>query len=236
MTTLHHPLRFAFLICLAVVSLAACNSSLQIDEELYACEFDEDCGPDLECYTGRCLDVESIDQKCEDYCNGFLETCSGVVIAQRDFEDFDDCFDICVTFPANADDGASTGNSLQCRLYHLGAAQVDPELHCPHASWKGTNRDGTPQCGSGASLDCLEYCFDIMDTCTGEATQFGSSQDCLDVCSTYRRLEVGSAFGTDTFECRRRNLDVAMGTDGGEYVESCRDAGEDSLDCDGVGQ
>jgi hypothetical protein len=27
-----------------------------------------------------------------------------------------------------------SGDSLQCRLYHLGAATLDPGLHCPHAA------------------------------------------------------------------------------------------------------
>jgi hypothetical protein len=31
------------------------------------------------------------------------------------------------------------GDSLQCRLYHVSAATLDPVLHCPHAG-------GAPPC------------------------------------------------------------------------------------------
>jgi hypothetical protein len=32
------------------------------------------------------------------------------------------------------DISVKSGNSVQCRLYHLGAATLDPGLHCPHAA------------------------------------------------------------------------------------------------------
>src|SRR2546429_8908667 len=39
--------------------------------------------------------------------------------------------------------GATSGNTVGCRLYHAGAAAAEPALHCPHAGPTGGNTCGT---------------------------------------------------------------------------------------------
>jgi hypothetical protein len=67
---------------------------------------------------------------CEGYCTLMLATCSGL------FETLDACRASCALVPdvGGYDISQTSGDSLQCRLYHLGAALVSPEHHCPHAA------------------------------------------------------------------------------------------------------
>lgn len=66
---------------------------------------------------------------CQGYCSLMMATCD-------DFTSRDECLLAC----AELDDigGFSLddiqGNSVQCRLYHLGAAVISPTLHCRHAA------------------------------------------------------------------------------------------------------
>jgi hypothetical protein len=44
-------------------------------------------------------------------------------------------------YPADGEDGAAGGDSVQCRIYHLGVAGSDGDtsaaVHCPHGSVGG---------------------------------------------------------------------------------------------------
>lgn len=72
---------------------------------------------------------------CGSYCAGLcriaLGTCKG---AQLVFQSISECESACATIPDLGDyaDSIQTGNSVQCRLYHASAAQIDPVIHCPH--------------------------------------------------------------------------------------------------------
>ena len=69
----------------------------------------------------------------------YMDTCDGIDGAAP-YENMMDCLDTCDTWDAGTT-GDTTGNTLACRLYHVGAAADDPNLHCPHAS-----ADGGGQC------------------------------------------------------------------------------------------
>ncbi len=73
---------------------------------------------------------------CETYCHGFMALCNtnpGVTA----YTDTTDCVTQCAGFAPGAD-GDMAGDSLACRIYHLGAAAdtagvTNPNTHCPHA-------------------------------------------------------------------------------------------------------
>lgn len=66
---------------------------------------------------------------CEGYCNLMLQTCDT-------FTTDDECQSACREVPdlGGFEVSQNEGNSVQCRLYHLGAALASPTFHCPHAS------------------------------------------------------------------------------------------------------
>lgn len=66
---------------------------------------------------------------CQGYCTLMMATCDT-------YSNRDECLLACAqvddTGGFSIDDIA--GNSVQCRLYHLGAAVISPRLHCKHAA------------------------------------------------------------------------------------------------------
>jgi hypothetical protein len=68
---------------------------------------------------------------CEGLCRIALDTCKG---AELVFSSVSECVSGCSNIPdiGNYADSIQSGNSVQCRLYHVSAAQIDPVLHCPH--------------------------------------------------------------------------------------------------------
>jgi hypothetical protein len=81
---------------------------------------------------GAQLDAPNV---CGSYCEGLcaiaLDTCKG---ANFRFTSLSECKAACETLPdlGNYNDKIIEGNSVQCRLYHVSAAQIDPIIHCPH--------------------------------------------------------------------------------------------------------
>jgi hypothetical protein len=74
---------------------------------------------------------------CEGYCALMLNTCDT-------FADAEQCLAECAHVPdlGGFEVSQNEGNSVQCRLYHLGAALASPTFHCPHASGQTPCADG----------------------------------------------------------------------------------------------
>jgi hypothetical protein len=80
---------------------------------------------------------------CEDYCTAMEATCG--TAALRQYADMADCMDYCMNagWPEGTE-GEMAGNTLQCRIYHVGvAATMMPEMHCPHAGPSGADVCGS---------------------------------------------------------------------------------------------
>jgi len=63
------------------------------------------------------------------------------------------CLDQCGTWPEGKP-GDKDGDSVQCRLYHLGLASTDPQTHCSHASPDGGGICVIPDYGNDAGDSC----------------------------------------------------------------------------------
>lgn len=61
------------------------------------------------------------------FCADNVATCAGT------YTDAAACETICAGFA----DGDTSGNTLACRVYHLGAAASDAATHCPHTAEDG---------------------------------------------------------------------------------------------------
>ena len=150
---------------------------------------------------------------CDNYCYLALTNCAG---DQALFDDADECAAACEALPADGQPGATAGDSVQCRVYHLGAAgnpdAGGPELHCPH---------GALDTGDGPCSDivpplepsCAEYCALVQETCTGEQAQYGSADECLAYCDDWAALPLGAAGATsgNSVGCRTYHAGVAVG-------------------------
>ncbi len=66
---------------------------------------------------------------CDNYCQLMARNCTGANAVY----DAATCMTKCATIPSNGMPGDQVGNTVQCRIYHLGEAGTDPALHCPHA-------------------------------------------------------------------------------------------------------
>ena len=66
---------------------------------------------------------------CEHYGQLMAKNCTG----SNAVYDAATCMTKCATIPTTGQPNDTTGNTIQCRIYHLGAAAGDPVLHCPHA-------------------------------------------------------------------------------------------------------
>jgi len=85
---------------------------------------------------------------CENYCFLALKNCTGANGAGLGFTDQATCLAACANFPDTGAINAPGGNTVQCRIYHAGAASAAPVPHCGHAqvisssTVGGTTADG----------------------------------------------------------------------------------------------
>lgn len=132
---------------------------------------------------------------CETYCATVMQNCTGdhAVYASNDI-----CLGVCGKLPVGASTD-TTGNTLGCRTYHAGAAEMDPATHCPHAG-----PGGAGFCGE----NCESYCTLVLATC---ADEFASEDECLDACAKYPTQEPFDVYDTtgDTIQCRLYHVSVA---------------------------
>ncbi len=135
---------------------------------------------------------------CADYCTEILTNCDGV---ESQYTNMDTCLDICATFDQGTA-GTMSGNSLECRAYHAGAALGDPTTHCVHAG---------PGGGGACGSNCEGFCTIVQASCTGANEAYATEQDCLDACGDFddsEKFDVADVNG-DTLACRLYHGSVA---------------------------
>jgi hypothetical protein len=92
--------------------------------------------PDLECGAAGPYAAGKCGDRCDVFCDLALAVCNGKDGA-RPHASFDECKLVCEAYARTADKkvspaGPSSGNTRECRMYHLLAAVESPALHCPH--------------------------------------------------------------------------------------------------------
>ncbi len=107
-------------------------------------------GPAASCCSGTVQQCQ-----CEAFCNLDLALCTGSNAA---YQSLSDCTTACATWGGSFDGPlfGSTGNTLQCRTYHLDLSQTgqpaDLVTHCKHtAAISGVCAGGTADAGSDAA-------------------------------------------------------------------------------------
>lgn len=140
---------------------------------------------------------------CDDYCDQIETNCSG---ALTQYTNRDGCLAICGSFTQGAA-GTMSGNSLECRAYHAGAALGDPDTHCVHAGPGGAGVCGT---------NCEGFCTVVDGACTGANEAYASVAECMTACNGFtddEPFDVSDVSG-DTLACRLYHASVATSDPG----------------------
>jgi hypothetical protein len=95
--------------------------------------------PDVHCPAAAPGGFGVCGSDCEGYCVLMQQICPARFAGA--YQDLVDCNAQCATLPSLGafDLSQSSGNSVNCRLWHVSAAALDPEAHCGHAA-------GDPPC------------------------------------------------------------------------------------------
>lgn len=140
---------------------------------------------------------------CADYCATIETNCSAV----GQYPTAEACAEICPVF-MQGDPGDTSMNTLECRVYHTGAAASMADPHCVHAGPLGGGVDAGNGCGMQR---CSSFCQIAIAVCDGNDVQWGTEADCMTDCMMfpddvdYTTAETGG----DTLACRMYHLSVA---------------------------
>jgi hypothetical protein len=136
---------------------------------------------------------------CDQYCTSMMATCTTV------FDTTDMCLASCSVFPSEL--AATSGDSVQCRIYHAGlatqaaSASTDRASHCGHASPVSE--------GSLCGTPCDSYCDVIMDTCKSSEAQYTSKSDCMQSCKHFPAAATVPSTSGNNLECRAHHASLA---------------------------
>lgn len=150
---------------------------------------------------------------CDNYCHLALASCTG---GNAVYADDASCQQACAALPASGKAGATTGDTVQCRLHYLELAGMDGETsatqHCPTAAplWGGKCSDPQPSCQA--------YCETVLGACEADssgAPPYGDLASCLSFCQQGASWQPGAYDDQDgdTIACRLTHARLA-GTEG----------------------
>jgi hypothetical protein len=160
-----------------------------------------DAGSDVFAFDGN------IPVDCTAYCNAIGHVCTGL---ELQYLDDDTCKAMCAKLaPGTA--GATTGNTLGCRIHHLANAAQSAQsavVHCPHAGPYGFG-----SCGTEAEDFCALY--------QAQCGDFGAA-DCGAAAAALPKVDAGVLMTTlgNSLDCREYHLENAFkvgDTDGGGH-------------------
>ena len=146
-----------------------------------------------------------VELTCENYCGIYATAC-------KDFAEYDNpeaCLSQCKQCPPG-EVNATAGDTLGCRLYHVGvAATTEPMVHCPHS---GPN--GAATCVEAGAPTCEAYCTQYFSSCTADLNLYaGDMAACMTQCAPWWPGKMGDA-GGDSIGCRLYHAGVAMADPG----------------------
>jgi hypothetical protein len=142
-------------------------------------------------------------QACATYCTSLTGTCT---TTNAQFATADACNAYCVRARSTPEiwsagtDGASSGDTLACRVTHAGLAVSSPAVHCKHAGPSGGN-----VCGSW----CESYCDLALSACTGGLQLYADRAACQTACAAIPATGAANDTSGNTVQCRIYHLGVA---------------------------
>jgi hypothetical protein len=150
---------------------------------------------------------------CDAYCRIVMSACTAT---NGQFTSAADCLSACSEFGQEGAYNDADGDTVQCRVYHGGAAVADPATHCSHAgaSGGGVCVGGAPAgyceryeaaCGAwSGDVDCETWWASAP--AGGPDDTFGASQGCYE-------YHLGAAVADPDAHCvHARGEEVCVGT------------------------
>jgi hypothetical protein len=152
--------RAGALTLLAALSAVACNAVLGIGDATHDPSLDDG---------GTGSDGGD---NCNTYCSLMATSCTGT---NAEYLSDDDCQAMCAQFdPGIA--GATTGDTLGCRISFAELAAADPVTNCQKAG----------PLGIGCTDRCRSFCELVSDLCDAKGVpSYASTSDCLTACAGY---------------------------------------------------
>lgn len=139
--------------------------------------------------------------RCEVYCATITNNCK---LANSQYLSAAVCLEMCGAFLENPGTvGATSGNSLECRITHAGFAANDPVVHCPHAGVLGFGTCGEP---------CEGFCATALAFCKEPNPRpYVDDQVCRTQCSAFELIRGGETLADDgdSLNCRLDHLQRA---------------------------
>jgi hypothetical protein len=175
---------------------------------------------------------------CEVYCTQVTANCKSTGTFPPDKADTDGgnqqyvtkqgCLNECAKTPLG-DINDKTGDTVGCRQYHSGAAQMDPKLHCPHA---GPSGGGVCSGGDGGvEARCYTFCARALSLCTVEAgvpagdVPFPTLADCTAKCNSgpfqFDTTKLELLNNGNDLNCRQYHLEAAYENPPGTAATHC---------------
>ncbi|MBI1944539.1 MAG: hypothetical protein HYS27_02525 [Deltaproteobacteria bacterium] len=124
---------------------------------------------------------------CDTYCDAATANCTA---GNALYTDRNACLAACSVMPNDGVVNAGDGDTVQCRLFHVGAAKADPGTHCPHAGQSGAN-----VCGGWCDVYCSVMAAHCPDT-------FADVETCTTACGVFPASGAINAASGDTVQCR----------------------------------
>ena len=147
---------------------------------------------------------------CEVYCGRVMTNCPGT------YNNEEECMNTCAAMPADGDQYATEGDSVQCRIYHGNLPAADgPELHCPHASLTGGDT-----CGDY----CEVYCNRVEDNC-GDNNAYPNRITCLAACANMPADGDALSINGNSVQCRIYHGTAPAAADAGFHCPHVSAAG-----------
>ncbi len=168
------------------------------------------------------VDANALD--CAYYCATDIAVCTG---NNNQYKDNATCMSMCQAgIPNDVEAGATSGNSLACRMYHLSVASQSASnaaIHCPH-----TGPYGYGMCGDLCTDFCEQYFTSLCKT--DQAAGYASQDTCRTYCNQAAGADAaagapGNSQTTPAMLCREYHLENAV-QNGGNGGGHCDHAGE----------
>jgi hypothetical protein len=145
--------------------------------------------------------------ECEAYCLLFSQICSAEP-EQKNCEE--KCLGLRDDGNLQATDDHE-GDTLQCRLVHVSAAEPDPKYHCGHAQLANP----TQWCNNDALKpprppDCGDFCKLVAHVCEGDFQVYESEAQCNALCQYFDPGANSDSKGQNTLGCRKYHTYNAM--------------------------
>jgi hypothetical protein len=174
------------------------------------------------------MGVDASALNCAYYCATITSLCGATATDQ--YKDNATCMSMCANIPNEAGAGATSGDSLACRMTALaGLTSSNAAVNC---SWAGPYGFGsTTNVATGCGSLCTDFCEQYYKSICGANSGYPSA----DVCRTYcegaagedaSTGDPGTASGSPAMACREYHLENAI-QNGGNGGGHCAHAGED---------